>query len=74
VWFVLGGLPCAIAVANRFMKGGVPDASNIRWNIENYIGGSYAGYVGLYAPWLVVSLAGTIALLVHRGHRDVDSR
>jgi len=69
LWFVVGGIPCAAFVAYRFMKGAVqvpaPNPSIIQWNIEGYIGNYYPGYIGLYAPCIIVPLAGALALMVH---------
>jgi hypothetical protein len=61
-WLVLGGLPCAAMVAYRFMRGSRQD---IKTQTEYIIDGYYASYVGLYAPWIIVPLAGAIALIVH---------
>jgi hypothetical protein len=62
VWLVLGGFPCAAMVAYRFIHGARQDTKR---QIEYIVDGYYAGYVGLYAPWIVVPFAGAVALVVH---------
>jgi hypothetical protein len=71
-WLVMGGIPCAVYVSHRFMKGGIPDASNIRWNIERFVDSYYPGYVGLFAPWIIVPLAGAVSVVVHYQFRSSD--
>jgi hypothetical protein len=69
-WLLLGGIPCVVFVSYRFMKGGIPDPSNIRWSIERFVDSYYPGYVGLFAPWIIVPLAGLLSVVVHYLFRD----
>jgi hypothetical protein len=61
IWLILGGLPCAGMIAYRFLQGARQPVQHIEFLID----GNYAGYVGLYAPWLIVPLAGELAVIVH---------
>lgn len=66
-WLILGGLPCAGMMAHRFLSGA---RQSVQQQIEYMIDGYYVGYVGLYAPWIIVPLAGAIAIIVSRLLQD----
>jgi hypothetical protein len=65
VWLVVGGLPCAAIMAYRFVHRGIPDQSNIQWEIVEMVGHYYPGYVGIYLPWILVPLGGLLGLVTH---------
>jgi hypothetical protein len=71
-WFLLGGIPCTVFVTDRFMTigGSIPQPRTIRWIIEQFVDGYYPGYVGLFAPWIIVPLAGLLSVVVHHLFRD----
>jgi len=65
-WLLTCGLPCASMIAYEFIvRDSVQEAHSFKWMMEVTISKGYAGYVGLYAPWIVVPLGGLAGLLAH---------
>jgi hypothetical protein len=69
VWFIIVGVPCAFHAAAQYegMMGYSVTGITTRSTgfSEGLIVYSYDLFAGLYAPWFVVLIAGSVSLLIH---------
>jgi hypothetical protein len=65
-WLVLGGLPFAAMMVYRFVSFHGP----ISWEFDQLVSTLHSGFVGLYLPWVVVTIGGALGFITHNLLKD----